>query len=49
MVPPADLAPTAELSVSRIARDLSSSPFPAPEGLRPPAQQIESEQPMHPR
>jgi cyclic beta-1,2-glucan synthetase len=49
MVPPADRAPAGELMLVRVARDTTRSPLPGPAGLRPPAQEIVNEQPIHPR
>jgi cyclic beta-1,2-glucan synthetase len=48
LVPPADLAPAGDLSLTRIARDLTRSPLLGPAGLRPPAQQIAAQEPTHP-
>jgi cyclic beta-1,2-glucan synthetase len=48
IVPPSDLAPSAELAAIRVARDLSRSPFDGPAALRPAAQQIDAEQTTHP-
>jgi cyclic beta-1,2-glucan synthetase len=49
VVPPADLTPTGDLSITRLTRDLAGSPLEAPAVLRPPAQYVDAEQPMHPR
>jgi cyclic beta-1,2-glucan synthetase len=46
MVPPADLAPAGELFLVRVTRETSKSPLQGPSGLRPPAQQIATEQPI---
>jgi cyclic beta-1,2-glucan synthetase len=48
MVRPAELAPTGELAVAFVARDLSLSPLPGPPVLRPPAQRVDAEQTAHP-
>jgi cyclic beta-1,2-glucan synthetase len=48
MVPPPEWTPAGELALIRASRDLTVSPFPAPAALRPPAQQIDAEQPSHP-
>ncbi len=44
VVPPADLAPCAEMAVVRVVRDTRGSPFPAASGLRLPAEEIDAEQ-----
>jgi cyclic beta-1,2-glucan synthetase len=48
LVPPADPAPAGDLSLIRVSRDLTGSPFPAPAALRPSPQQIVAEQHTHP-
>jgi cyclic beta-1,2-glucan synthetase len=48
MVPPTEWTPAGDLTLVRASRDLTASPFPAPAALRPPAQQIDAEQPSHP-
>jgi cyclic beta-1,2-glucan synthetase len=44
MVPPTEFAPAGELSLARVSRDVTGSPFPGPPGLRPPGQEITAEE-----
>ncbi len=48
VIPPLDLSPTGDLTVTRLVRDTRGSPLPAPAVLRTPAQRIEAEQTTRP-